>query len=142
MYCKDLTQIKDVFRLQYERAKSLLLSCKNGIDVEVVEHKHKRTNEQNAYYWLFNNHVAEFLNGAGLGYGKHNIPYNKDLIHYINKRIFGVDTTTKMSIQEFCEYMTKLIIFWTEETNGHFEMPELPEEYLAKKGYTKEYMRA
>ena len=141
MYCRDLSHLKEVFRFEFERAKSLLASCKSGIDVEVKEHKHKRSNAQNDYYWLFNTEVANFLKGAGLGYGKHKLPYNKDLVHDINKAVFGLETTTKLSRKEFCDYMTELFVFWNEETNGQFEMSELPDSYLEKRGYTAEYMR-
>lgn len=141
MFCKDLSELKNVFRLQFEFARSLLLTCSSGVDVEVHEHKHNRSNEQNNYYWLFNTEVSDFLNSHGLTYGEHALPYNKDLIHFINKKIFGVESTRKMSVTEFCEYMTKLIIFWMEETNGNFEMSEMPESYLERKGYTREYMR-
>lgn len=141
MYCRDFSKLKEVFRLEYERAKSLLASCKSGIDVEVKEHKHKRSNAQNDYYWQFNTELAEFLKGAGVKYGKHNLPYNKNLVHDINKTVFGIETTTKMSRKEFCDYMTELFVFWNDETGGHFEMSELPDSYLETRGYTAEYMR-
>lgn len=141
MYCKDLNKLNEVFRFEYERAKSLLSSCSSGIDVEVKEHKHKRTNAQNDYYWVFNTELADFLKKAGVRYGKHNLPYNKNLVHDINKAVFGIETTTKMSTKEFCEYMMELFVFWNDETNGMFEMSELPDTYLERRGYTKEYMR-
>lgn len=139
MFCKNIEKLKEVFSIQYKIAYNLLLSNKSGIDVDVKEHKNKRSSEQNAYYWLFNQWVTDCLNEAGLTYGKHNIPYCKDVVHFINKTVFGVETTTKFSIKEFCGYMEKVINFWIEETNGHLEIPDLPESYLEKKGYTDDY---
>lgn len=131
-------ELNPVFRSLYETAKILL---DNGKEVlaEVKEFKPKRTNEQNAYYFLINNEVAEFLNDAGLTYGEFNIPYNKDIIHSIQKKIFGIETTTKLSIREFCDYETKVIHFWQERTHGNWQPTELPESYLIKKGYDLEY---
>lgn len=134
MFCKDLNQIKQVFRLAYTQAELMLKSGKQ-IDVEVTEHKNKRSIEQNNYYFLFCSELAKFFNDAGLSYGEFQIPYTTDLIHDINKKIFGVKTTTRLSIKDFCEYMTKVLIFWTEKTHGEFQMEELAESYLQRKGY-------
>lgn len=131
-------ELNPVFRSLYETAKILL---DNGKEVlaEVKEFKPKRTNEQNAYYFLINNEVAEFLNDAGLTYGEFNLPYSKDIVHEIQKKVFGIETTTKLSIKEFCDYETKVIHFWQERTHGNWQPTELPESYLIKKGYDLEY---
>jgi hypothetical protein len=68
-----------------------------------------------------------------------NIPYNAELIHEVNKTIWGLKTTTKMDIHEFCDYTTKVTQFWQERTQGEFIPKELPESYLIKKGYDLEY---
>lgn len=52
------------------------------------------------------------------------------------KKIFGVKTTTKMSVGDFCQYMNRLLLYWQEKTNGEFMMSELPANYLERKGYT------
>jgi hypothetical protein len=124
----------------YEQAKALLVNGKE-VEVEVKEYKRKRSNEQNRYYWQFNEWVRACLADAGCTYGEFNLAYTKEIIHAINKRKFGVETTTKMNRTEFCEYMTQVSIFWIEQTNGQLEIPELPDTYLDKRGYTKEYMR-
>ena len=129
MYCTEISSLDNILNLAKIKAKAMIISGKK-VEIEVSEYKPKRSNAQNSYYWIFNNEVAKFLNDSGLSYGEH-----KDIIHKINKVIFSRDTTTKMSIGEFCEYMTKIIIWWTEKTNGMFSMPELPDEFLRKKGY-------
>lgn len=140
MFINSLNQLEDVITSITNQATLLL---KNGkkVMVEVKEHKQRRTTEQNNYYWLICGEVAEFLNEAGLSYGEHQIPYKGELIHEINKTIFGVKTTTKLNISEFCQYMTKVIFFWQDKTNGEFAPSELPAVYLTRKGYTAEYMR-
>ena len=134
MYISQLSQLKPSFRALYKQAEMMLNNGKKII-VEVSEKKQKRSNEQNNYYWLFNGQLADFLNDSGLSYGEYKIPYTADIIHDIDKTIFGVKTTTKMSIGEFCEYMNKLLIFWQEKTKGEFQMSELPANYLERKGY-------
>jgi hypothetical protein len=114
-----------------------LLCNGKEIEVEVKEYKRKRSNQQNAYYWLCNGWVRDCLNGAGLTYGEFKLPYTADLIHEINKKIFGKETTTKMNIGEFCDYMTQVIAFWIEKTCGALEIPELPDSYLERYGYTE-----
>ena len=137
MKISTLAELNPVFRNLYDTAKIML---ENGKEVvaEVQEFKKKRTNEQNAYYFLLNNEVAKFLNDCGLTYGEFNLPYNKDIIHEIQKKVFGVETTTKLNIQEFCDFETQVIHFWQERTHGEWRPSELPESYLIKKGYDLE----
>ena len=116
-----------------------MLSAGKEVNVEVTEFKNKRSSDANAYYWLLNGWIAECLNDAGCTYGEFNIPYNAELIHEVNKTIWGLKTTTKMVIHEFCDYTTKVTQFWQERTQGEFMPKELPESYLIKTGYDLEY---
>ena len=109
------------------------MTPKWGYDVEVKEHKPKRTNAQNNFYWLNNEDVAKFLNESGMtvAFG---LPLTSETIHEINKKYIGVMTTTKLSLQEFCEYMTKMFGFWIEKTGGQWQPKESPYGYLEKTG--------
>lgn len=134
MYIGNKKYQRPVFKMLWDNA-TVLLDAGKAVDVTVAEHKVKRTNQQNAYYWLFNGELAKFLDEAGLSYGEYKLPYTGELVHEINKSLFGVSTTTKMKKDEFCEYMTKLMSFWTEKTAGQFIMSESPYGYLEKVGY-------
>ena len=134
MYIATIEGLKSSFEALYKQAK-IILQSGSAVDCNVTKHKHTRTLEQNAYYWLFNRELADFLDKAGLTYGEFKIPYTKDIIHDINKTLYSVKSTTSMSIGEFCEYMNKLLIFWQERTGGEFQMSELPANYLERKGY-------
>lgn len=134
MFISSETQLRPSFDLLYTQAKNLLASGKKII-VEVAEHKKRRSSEANAYYWLFNQQLAEFFNNSGLSYGEHQIPYTAELVHEINKKLFGIKTTTKLNVGEFCQYMDKLLLFWNGKTNGQFMMSELPANWLERKGY-------
>ena len=135
MYIASSQQLKPSFRALFNQAEIMLENGKT-LDVVVQEHKHRRSSEQNNYYWLFNTQLANFLDETGLTYGEFKLPYTADIIHEINKTLFGVKTTTKMTTGEFCEYMNKLLVFWSERTKGEFQMSELPATYLEMKGYT------
>lgn len=138
MRISNKKELNPVFRALYDQA-GLLLDYGKEVVLELSEFKPKRNNEQNAYYWLFNGWVANFLNEAGLTYGEYEIPYTSEIIHDIQKKLFGVKTTTKMTVGEFCDYITKVTSFWQERTHGEFQVPELPLSYLNKKGYDLEY---
>ena len=138
MRISNKKELNPVFRALYDQA-GLLLDYGKEVVLELSEFKPKRNNEQNAYYWLFNSWVANFLNEAGLTYGEYEIPYTSEIIHDIQKKLFGVKTTTKMTAGEFCDYITKVMLFWQERTHGEFQVPELPLSYLSKKGYDLEY---
>ena len=134
MYISRIEQLKPTFRALYDQAEIMLNNGKK-ITVEVSEKKNKRSSEQNNYYWLFNSELAKFLDEAGLTYGEFELPYTSEIVHDINKKLFDVKTTTKLSVGEFCEYMNKLLLFWQQRTAGEFRMSELPANYLERKGY-------
>lgn len=139
MYIKDNTELREKFIVLYEQAKNLLLST--PVDVEVKKHVHKRSNAQNSYYFLMCSEIAKFLDEAGLSYGEWQLPYTSDLIHERNKQIFGIKTTTKLNMSEFCDFMARMIQFWQERTNYEWLPSELPESYLRNRGYTEEYTK-
>lgn len=140
MFVRELNQLDNALELLTNQA-TLLLKQGKKILIEIKEHKQIRSREQNNYYHLICGEIAEVLDNAGLRYGEYSIPYTGELIHDINKKLFGVKTTTQLNISEFCRYMTRVIIFWQDKTNGEFSPSELPASWLEKKGYTKEYMR-
>ena len=137
MFIRDKSELKPKFRALFEQAENLIEA--GSIDVEVKKHVHKRSNAQNNYYWLICSEVAKFLDDAGLEYGE--LDYSSDIIHALNKKKTGTKTTTKLSIGEFCEYMTRIIQFWQEKTSYEWMPSELPAMYLASRGYTDDYMR-
>ena len=120
----------------------MMLEDGKKIIVEVSEKRNKRSLEQNNYYWLFCEQLASFLQEKEIMH-KYSVlgveiekPFTKDTVHtQLNKPMFGIETTTKMTIGEFCEYMNKLLIFWSDKTRGAFQMSELPANYLERKGY-------
>lgn len=134
MYIEKEEHLKSSMNALFRQA---LLIIRNGgaVDAEVKKHENNRTREQNAYYWLVNKQIADFLDKSGLSYGEYQIPYNKDIIHEINKKLFAVKTTTRLSIGNFCEYMHRVLQFWQERTHGNFQISELPENYFERKGY-------
>lgn len=137
MFIRDKSELKIKFRALFEQAEHLIDG--GSIDVEVKKHVHKRSNAQNNYYWLVCSEVAKFLDDAGLEYGE--LDYSSEIIHAINKKKTGTKTTTKLSIGEFCEYMTRIIQFWQEKTSYEWMPSELPAIYLASRGYTDDYIR-
>ena len=116
----------------FNHAKNLLQKNKS---VEVDVKNKKRTNDQNAYYWILCTNIADFLTESGCTYGEFNLPYTSELVHEVNKCLFGIETTTKMDVKDFCDYTTKITSFWQERTNGMWYPPELPTSYLIAHGY-------
>lgn len=137
MFIGNKTYLKNVFRLAYEQAEALLSTGK-AVDVSVSEHKTKRSSAQNRFYFKLNQELAKFFNEHGLSYGEFSIPYTTELCHEINKKLFGISTTTKMNKQDFCDYMTQILSYWIEKTCGEFEFEETPYSYLERTGLANE----
>ena len=114
--------------------KALLASSKNGVDVEIKEHTTRRSATQNAFYWANLTDIAKVLNEAGCGYGDYNIAFTPEVLHEINKTVFGIKTTAKMDVKAFTEYMDKVLAFWIEKTHGFFVPKETTKSYLEKTG--------
>lgn len=114
--------------------KAMIAGTKNGVDVEIKEHKRRRSNDQNRFYWLNMGEIVNVLNEAGATYGEYDLPYTPEIVHEINKRIFGEKTTAKMSVAEFGDYMEKVFGFWIEKTAGFFIPKESPQSYIERTG--------
>lgn len=114
--------------------RAALEASRTGVMVEIKEHKTRRSNDQNSFYFLNIKDVAGVLNDAGCTYGEHELPYTSDLVHEINKAVFGISTTTKLSTKEFCDYMTRVFEFWINKTAGTFVPKESPYSYLERTG--------
>lgn len=145
MFIRDKSELKIKFRALFEQAERLIE--RGSIDVEVKKHTHKRSSAQNNYYWLICTELAEFFqehdiydeyDAFGTTIKRH---YTKDSVHdRLNKPLLGVETTKKMSVKEFCDYMTKIILFWQEQTDNEWMPSELPATYLSSRGYTNDYL--
>lgn len=138
MYIKDKSELKIKFRALFEQAEHLIEA--GSIDVEVKKHVHKRSSAQNNYYFLICEEVAKFLNRNCPPYGEDKLDYDKELIHRINKKKHNIETTTKLSIGDFCDYMTEVIAYWQEKTSFEWMPSELPATYLINRGYTDDYI--
>lgn len=129
----DATEHEITFRL-VAPLMARLKSAKHGMDVEIAEHKQRRTTEQNRFYWVIVGDIADVLNDAGLTYGEWKVPYTPEILHEINKKLFGVKSTSKLSKTDFCDFVDKLQAFWIERTNGCYMPRETAYSYLERTG--------
>jgi sulfatase maturation enzyme AslB (radical SAM superfamily) len=129
---KDSINIEEVY-------KDILKALEqyNEVEIKIEPYVVERSLEQNNYYWLCNNSIASFLNNAGIPAKKvnyagqsFNINFSSQLIHEINKEVFGINTTTKLSRKEFGEYMEKVFALWIEKTKGEWYPPDLIRSYV------------
>lgn len=140
MYCRDINSLKEVISFIQKQAEELLKKHEKGIDITIKKHENKRSSAQNNYYFLICEEVAKFLNRNCPPYGEDKLDYDKELIHRINKKKHNIETTTKLSIGDFCDYMTEVIAYWQEKTSFEWMPSELPATYLINRGYTDDYI--
>lgn len=113
-----------------------LLNCKDGVLIEISEFKPKRTDLQNNFYWANVRDITDILRAYNI---KKTIMGFKLLltdedVHEINKQVFNIKTTTKLSKKEFCDFMDSLFAFWIEKTKGKWQPKELTRGYLERTG--------
>lgn len=136
MFAKTKEQLHREMPAFIKTCEGMIENSKDGIDIDVEKHKKKRNTLQNSFMWVNLNNIADFLNDSGLSYEVMNVelPFNKDIIHEINAKVFGVKTTTKMTVTEFCEYMDKMFYFWQERTEFEWIPLESTRGYLERTG--------
>lgn len=142
MYLRKDDPIDNTLPLIGAKLKYALEASKFGVDIEIKEHKNTRSNAQNSFYWMSLKDVAGVLNEAGCTYGEYKLPYTKDLVHEINKKIFDVETTTRLSVGDFLQYMTQITTFWIDRTRGHYMPKETAYSYLERTGFINQKQRA
>ena len=113
-----------------------LLNCKDGVLIEISEFKPKRTDLQNNFYWANVRDITDILRAYNI---KKTIMGFKLLltdedVHEINKQVFNIKTTTKLSKKEFCDFMDSLFAFWIKKTKGKWQPKELTRGYLERTG--------
>jgi hypothetical protein len=145
MKISSKAELEPVLRAMHEQAEALL-ACEKQVLIEVSEFKPKRSLDQNNYYREYLKQLAFFLEKAGvkkeysvLGYKVERLFTSDDIHNDIHKPMFNIETTKKMSIQEFCDFIHRVQAYWSDRTGGGFMMSELPEQYLIRKGYDLEY---
>ena len=106
----------------YETLSNALKGTRNGLQVVVKENILKRSVLQNAFYWACCNEIAKFLEDAGLYFTLQGekMDYNKDVVHMINKSHTGIESTTKMDVKAFIEFVEGVQDFWVIKTNGFY----------------------
>jgi len=135
MKIDNLKQIKDVIQDIKE-----ILDKGLSVVIDIKPFSNTRSSHQNRYYWKVCNHLARWLN-------YHNIPcildkmemgWDQDFIHKINKYKLGIESTKRLSIKEFIDYMEQVNILWNTKTDGNYTIPEPASNYLKKAGYAKD----
>lgn len=118
-----------------KRAGLKMIEKADEVSLEVTKFVETRSVAQNNYYFKLNSWIRDTLKKGGCTYGEFELPYTTNIVHDINKQIFGYETTKNMTVQEFYDYITEVTVFWTERTEGALEIPETPREYLIKHGF-------
>lgn len=127
MYIPVSANIKGILAYIRPTIEAVLSSAKYGIDIDIKEHKKKRTNDQNSYLWGIYQHIVEFYNETGFTPDNIKVRFlNSDLLHEYFKARFDVKTTTKMTTTDFSAYTDKIQLLMTEQSKGEYQ-PIYPE---------------
>lgn len=104
----------------------MLEASKDGVEVTIKENKETRGTRQNAFYWVIVRDISKFMIGAGAYYELHGVrlEYHKYMVHDINKAMYSIDSTTKLTVKEFIEYMDSMTSFWSSRTNDLWKPKE------------------
>lgn len=124
-----------------DRIQKVLDKNPEGVNVKITPYKSARTSDQNSYYWLICADVARHLNDAGVSFKKvqygekeFSLGWDNEIIHLLNKVVFGVKTTTSLTKKDFCDYMEKVFSLWIDKTEGHWAPPIDIKSYFPEQG--------
>lgn len=116
-----LDDLGNSLKLVEKQARTILESGK-PVDVCCSVVKKKRTNQQNRYLFKLYEHLLDFYKQTGFMIdGLRFKFYTKDFLHEYLKARFDVGTTTKMTTQQFTEFVDAIQNEWMEQTSGEYE---------------------
>ena len=116
-----LDDLENSLRLVEKQARTILESGK-PVDVCCSVVKKHRTNQQNRYLFKLYEHLLEFYEQTGFMIdGLRFKFYTKDFLHEYLKARFDVGTTTKMTTQQFTEFVDAIQNEWMTQSGGEYE---------------------
>lgn len=116
-----LDDLGNSLKLVEKQARTILESGK-PVDVCCSVVKKHRTNQQNRYLFKLYEHLLDFYKQTGFMIdGLRFKFYTKDFLHEYLKARFDVGTTTKMTTQQFTEFVDNIQNEWMEQTGGEYE---------------------
>lgn len=136
MLVKNIDNCESSLLLIKAEMYAKLANCPDGVLIEITEFKPKRTSLQNNFYWANVKDVTEVLRAHNVKKKllDFEILITDEDVHDINKQVFNITTTTKLSKKEFCDYMDSMFAFWIEKTRGKWQPKELTRGYLERSG--------
>jgi hypothetical protein len=137
MLIKSTHELMTCFHLLEKEAQAFFDAGIERVIIKVKEHKDKRTTLQNSFYWLNVASIAKFMADAGATFEFDGMmfPYDEDYVHGINKRMFGVKTTTGIPKKEYVTFMDSVFYLWNSKTLGEWQPKESTRSYFEKNGY-------
>ena len=116
-----LDDLENSLKLVEKQASTILESGK-PVDVCCSVVKKKRTNQQNRYLFKLYEHLLDFYKQTGFMIdGLRFKFYTKDFLHEYLKARFDVGTTTKMTTQQFTEFVDAIQNEWMTQSGGEYE---------------------
>lgn len=116
-----LDDLGNSLKLVEKQARTILESGK-PVDVCCSVVKKKRTNQQNRYLFKLYEHLLDFYKQTGFMIdGLRFKFYTKDFLHEYLKARFDVGTTTKMTTQQFTEFVDAIQNEWMTQSGGEYE---------------------
>ena len=116
-----LDDLGNSLKLVEKQARTILESGK-PVDVCCSVVKKHRTNQQNRYLFKLYEHLLEFYEQTGFMIdGLRFKFYTKDFLHEYLKARFDVGTTTKMTTEQFTNFVDKIQNEWMLQSGGEYE---------------------
>jgi hypothetical protein len=135
MYFPKGTSQEAIAKAVNLKLNAMLMSAKVGVDVEIKEHKTSRSLEQNRFLWSVYDHIVQFSRDTGYMPDNIQLPFlTSELLHSYFKIRFNAKSTTRMSTQEFSEYIDGIQALVCEQSSGEYEPLIVEDNYIEKTG--------
>ena len=131
MYFQPNTPIEDILRWFNTQLPPVVNSAKHGIEVNIIAHKSKRTNEQNRFLMVVCTQIARLHHETGYCCpGLKPWAMQPAVLKEYWKARFGIEQTSKMSTAEFTKFIDFIQNTMVEETQGEYEILTTDSAYL------------
>lgn len=131
MFFRPDTPLQEIQKWVDAQLPAVYNTAKNGIEINIIQHKNKRTNEQNRFLMCIMTHIVKlYINTGFMPAGCQPWMMRTDVQKAYWKARFGVEQTSKMSTAEFTKFIDFIQNTMVEETNGEYEILTTDSAYL------------
>jgi hypothetical protein len=131
MFFRPDTPLEDIQKWVDAQLPAVYNTAKNGIEIAIIQHKSKRTNEQNRFLMVVCTHIVKLYHETGYVLpGLQPWAMQPIIVKEYWKHRYGTDKSSTLDKAEFTKFIDFIQQTMVEETCGNYEILTTDSAYL------------